>query len=96
MALKKPLGIVVRRGALRRFDALTTKTAELPVEVSWDRRTDGRRASGEAVEVERRAGDRREKPPVTWEVADFVVVDAPPEDGATTPPSPRTRTRTSS
>jgi len=85
MALKKPLGIVVRRGALRRFDALTTKTAELPVEVSWDRRSDSRRAAGESVEVERRAGDRREKPPFTWEVADFVVVDAPPEEGATAP-----------
>jgi hypothetical protein len=80
MVEKKPLGIVVRRGALRRFDALTAKTAELPVEVRWDRRSDSRRASDESVEAERRAGDRREKPPFTWEVADFVVVDAPPEE----------------
>jgi len=59
MAKKTPVGIVVRRGALRRFDALTRKTA---------------------APTERRSGDRRKKPPFTWEVADFVVVDAPRED----------------
>ena len=75
MAKKKPLGIVVRRGALRRFDAMTRKTADLPVEVTWDRRTDQRRASDNAADVERRAGDRRKEPPFTWQVADFVVVD---------------------
>ena len=79
MAKKKPVGIVVRRGALRRFDALTRKTADLPVVVSWDRRTGHRRASGESAPVERRSTDRRKKPPFTWEVADFVVVD----EGAT-------------
>ena len=42
MASKKPIGIVVRRGALRRFDSMTRKTAELPVEVTWDRRTEER------------------------------------------------------
>ena len=35
--------IVVRRGSLRRFDALKTRTAELPVVVTWDRRTNERR-----------------------------------------------------
>jgi hypothetical protein len=84
MAKKTPVGIVVRRGALRRFDALTRKTAELPVEVSWDRRTDPRRATCESAPTERRSGDRRKKPPFTWEAADFVVVDAPRED-----PEPR-------
>ena len=75
MAKKKPIGIVVRRGALRRFDALTRKTAELPVVVSWDRRTRQRRSSGAEAPVERRSDDRRAAPPFTWEAADFVVVD---------------------
>jgi hypothetical protein len=79
MAKKKPVGIVVRRGALRRFDALTRKTAELPVVVSWDRRTDDRREIAESAPVERRSGDRRKAPPFTWEAADFVVVADPQE-----------------
>jgi hypothetical protein len=77
MTKKKPVGIVVRRGALRRFDALTRKTAHLPVAVSWDRRTEHRRSTAEPAPAERRSGDRRQKPPFTWEVADFVVVDTP-------------------
>jgi hypothetical protein len=75
VAKKKPIGIVVRRGALRRFDALTRKTAELPVEITWDRRTGQRRESGETAGVERRSGDRRKEPGFTWQVADFVVVE---------------------
>jgi hypothetical protein len=84
MAKKKPVGIVVRRGALRRFDALTRKTAELPVVVTWDRRTEIRRSSDEPATVERRSGDRRKAPPFTWDVADFVVFDIDgAESGAT-------------
>ena len=75
MAKKKPIGIVVRRGALRRFDALTRKAADLPVDVTWDRRTAQRRESGNTADAERRSGDRRQEPPFTWQVADFVVVD---------------------
>ena len=94
MALKKPVGIVVRRGALRRFDALTRKTADLPVVVSWDRRIADRRTSQEPAPVEQRSGDRRKTPPFTWEAADFVVVDPPQEqDTAEAPPVPRRRTR---
>jgi hypothetical protein len=93
MAQKKPVGIIVRRGALRRFDALKRKSAELPVVVSWDRRTTDRRQSREPAPVELRAGDRRKAPPYTWEVADFVVVETPPEhDTAVTPPVSRRRT----
>ena len=66
--------IIVRRGALRRFDALKRKTADLPVVVTWDRRVEDRRASSTAVEGERRKSDRRAKPPFTWELSDFVVV----------------------
>ena len=65
----KPIAeIIVRRGALRRYDALTRKTSELPVRVSWDRRvdSDGTPPSGR---------DRRGPAPYTWTVADFVVIE---------------------
>jgi len=88
MTKKKPVGIVVRRGALRRFDALTRKTAHLPVAVSWDRRTGYPRASSESAPAERPSIDRRQEPPFTWEVADFVVVDAPQERPAATTSKP--------
>lgn len=89
MAQKKPIGIVVRRGALRRFDALKRKTADLPVVLSWDRRTNDRGTSGEPAPVELPSGDRRKKPPFTWEAADFVVVETPEEqDPAMTPSDP--------
>jgi hypothetical protein len=69
--------IVVRRGAMRRFDALKTRTSELPVVVTWDRRTDERRDHHQtaAAKRNRRHAERRRKPPFTWDLADFVVVD---------------------
>jgi hypothetical protein len=66
--------LVVRRGARRRFSALKKKTAELPVTVSWDRRKGERRTTSGQVARERRQSDRRQKPPFTWELADFVLV----------------------
>jgi hypothetical protein len=66
--------LIVRRGALRRFDRLTRDTRELPVTVAWDRRQGGERASSGKAEQERRDADRREAPPFTWEAADFLVV----------------------
>ena len=74
---KGAVEIIVRRGALRRFDALKTKTGELPVIVTWDRRLDDRRDGDEAAGVrpERRCAERRRKPPFTWDLADFVVVE---------------------
>jgi hypothetical protein len=85
---KEPLEIVVRRGAMRRYNALKIRTSEMPVVVTWDRRTANRRdpkALSHQMEVprDRRATDRRQKPPFTWDLADFVVV-APP-DGQKTP-----------
>ena len=81
---RKPVGIVVRRGALQRFDSLTRKTAELPVVVSWDRRSEDRRACSEPMtRTNQRKTERRQKPPFTWEVADFVVLDSPPHHPAT-------------
>src|SRR5262245_53023993 len=72
----QPLEIVVRRGALRRFDELKAKTAELPVVLTWDRREDERRKPALSRDAGdgRRDSDRRRKPPFTWDVADFVVV----------------------
>jgi len=69
--------IIVRRGALRRFDALKTKTGELPVVLTWDRRLDDRRDAepAAAAKRERRYKERRRTPPFTWDLADFVVVE---------------------
>ena len=76
MAKKTPptVKLVVRRGALRRFHKLKQKTAELPVEVSWDRRQTDRRSASARPAAERRAADRRQAPPYTWDASDFVVV----------------------
>lgn len=74
-ASSNSIELVVRRGALRRFDLLKKKTADLPVTVSWDRREDERRASSSGeIDGDRRATERRQNPPFTWELADFVVV----------------------
>ncbi|HEY3162428.1 MAG TPA: hypothetical protein VGJ78_25900 [Vicinamibacterales bacterium] len=69
--------IVVRRGSLKRFDALQTRTAELPVVVTWDRRLNERREKDPATGKKRRYAERRRTPPFTWELADFVVVEPP-------------------
>jgi hypothetical protein len=75
---KKPIQMVVRRGALRRFEKLKQETAELPVVVTWDRRTSDRRAAQADIASGRRSNDRRQKPSFTWDMADFVVVE--PQD----------------
>lgn len=68
--------IVVRRGALKRFDSMKQKVEGLPVNLVWDRRVGGeRREDAARVEGERRRSDRRQDPPFTWSLADFVVVD---------------------
>lgn len=70
--------IVVRRGSLRRFDALKTRTAELPVVVTWDRRVNERREGAKpAGKGKGRYSERRRTPPFTWDLADFVVVEPP-------------------
>jgi hypothetical protein len=64
---------------MRRFDALKTRTTELPVVLTWDRRTDQRRDAdadaSTAVKRDRRQNERRRQPPFTWDLADFVVVE---------------------
>jgi len=74
---QEAIEIVVRRGAIRRFDALKTRTSELPVVVTWDRRTDERRGNAASTDRNRnrRETERRRTPPFTWDLADFVVVE---------------------
>jgi hypothetical protein len=73
----KPIALIVRRGALRRFHTLKEKTADLPVDVVWDRRESDRRAAAEQTPAKRRSADRRQPPPFTWDVSDFVVAAKP-------------------
>jgi len=68
--------LIVRRGALQRFDKLKKKTAALPVKLLWDRRQSDRRTASDEADSERRKIDRRKKPPFTWDLSDFVVVAA--------------------
>jgi len=67
--------LIVRRGARRRFEKLKQKTAGLPVDVAWDRRRQERRTSSTGRNTDRRKADRRQSPPFTWELSDFVVVE---------------------
>ena len=73
----KPIALIVRRGAIRRFHKLKEKTADLPVEVLWDRRESDRRAAADKEAAKRRSADRRQPPPFTWDVSDFVVAAKP-------------------
>lgn len=73
-ATPEPIVLIVRRGALRRFDILKRKTADMPVVVSWDRRLGETRPSS-GPKDRRAKADQRQKPPFTWDTADFVVVD---------------------
>ena len=81
MAKRPPASVrlIVRRGAVQRYEKLKKKTAGLPVEVTWDRRKKERRAGSGATENDRRKSDRRQKPPFTWELSDFVVVEKKPK-----------------
>jgi hypothetical protein len=72
-----PVELVVRRGALRRFEQLKQKTEALPVKVLWDRRQSDRRVASSTPNADQRKGERRQAPPYTWDVADFVVVGRP-------------------
>lgn len=72
-----PIELIVRRGALRRFDKLKQATAELPVKLTWDRRVNDRRGAVKAGQREPGYGERRGAPPYTWDAADFLVVGKP-------------------
>ena len=75
MSEPKPIRMVVRRGALRRFESLKKQTANLPVVVSWDRRQRDRRNVSGDIARDRRRTERRQQPAFTWDLADFVVVE---------------------
>jgi hypothetical protein len=79
--------MVVRRGAMHRFQSLKKKTAHLDVEVVWDQREGERRQATAAPTGERRRHERRRTPPFTWDMADFVVVTPKPA------PSPAKKSR---
>jgi hypothetical protein len=70
--------LIVRRGARDRFQKLKEKTKALPVSVVWDSRKEDRRRTAADVAEDRRASDRRGKPPFTWDAGDFVVVEKKP------------------
>jgi len=77
MSEPKPIRMVVRRGALRRFESLKKQTAHLPVVVTWDRRQRDRRNVSGDIARERRHVERRQQPAFTWDLADFLVVEPP-------------------
>lgn len=76
-----PVRLFVRRGAVKRFEALKRKTEGLQVEVCWDRREQERRDAAAAAVTptpppasgERRSSDRRTDPTFTWDLADFAI-----------------------
>jgi hypothetical protein len=70
----EPVRLFVRRGADRRFAKLKEKTADLDVQIEWDRRENDRRNENVPVSGDRRKTDRRSEPAFTWDVADFAVV----------------------
>ena len=70
--------LIVRRGATTRYQKLKKKTADLPVEVVWDRRKKDRRTKTDNAGPDRRKSDRRQNPPFTWDLSDFVVVERTP------------------
>jgi hypothetical protein len=70
-----PIELIVRRGALRRFDKLTQATKTLPVKVIWDRRTGSSSAAQPHAERGPGRPERRRQTPFTWTAADFVVVE---------------------
>lgn len=65
--------IVVRRGAKRRMVRLKKSTSNLPVVLKWDTRKADRRKEATRPQRERRCGERRQTPPFSWDLADFLL-----------------------
>jgi len=65
--------MVVQRGDHDRFRFLSTTFRDRPVQVMFDRRVGDRRRSGEDAAVDRRSGDRRNRPPSSWDNLGFLV-----------------------
>lgn len=83
-----PFLVIVRRGAAQLYGTLEVQLeGQAEVRMIWDRRLAERRVHGapmSPVSVDRRAGDRRRPPPVSWALG---VVFAP-EGGGTPEPAP--------
>lgn len=75
--------LIVRRGAIRRFDTLAKHAEGMPVKLTWDRRESDRRSEVKAAKDDQREVERRQSPPFTWELADFVVALPPSRRKAT-------------
>ncbi len=74
--------LVVERGRTAWADFLRRRLGSIGerVHFAWDRRVGERRRGADAVEADRRAGDRRTRPPLAWRTLHFVLVysaDAP-------------------
>lgn len=79
MSSETRLLVIVRRGATERFESLNTRLAGEPVQISWDRRVVNRRQTRQRMRIERRQGDRRGPPPLTWPAGGFVITRQPVE-----------------
>jgi hypothetical protein len=68
--------LVVERGRTAWADFLRQRLGSIGerVHFAWDRRLGERRRRGDAVELDRRAGDRRTRPPLAWRTLHFVLV----------------------
>ena len=68
--------LVVERGRTAWADFLRRRLGTLGerVQFAWDRRLGERRQRGDAVANDRRAGDRRTRPPLAWRTLHFVLV----------------------
>lgn len=67
--------VIVRRGKFATFELLARAVADDPnVRVFMDRRVGDRRQTAAPVESDRRRGDRRRRPDVSWDRQPYAVV----------------------
>jgi len=68
--------LVVERGRTAWADFLRRRLGSIgeQVHVAWDRRVGERRIGGGDVDTDRRAGERRTRPPLAWRTLHFVLV----------------------
>jgi hypothetical protein len=71
---RSPYLAVVHRDYTEVFAFLQRHFAHDSVEVLWDRRIDERRGIRGGVAPERRRGDRRRPPPLTWTTLGMLLI----------------------
>jgi hypothetical protein len=74
--------IIVRRGATEWLEHRSARLGGEEVRIRFDLRVAERRQKTQRPEIERRRGDRRRPPPLTWPTGGFVVARVP-TDSAT-------------